>query len=115
LASSADDQLLYLQGLGSGEQADELALELDDLREAAIAEGLLTHRQEALLRSLDEQLDSMSGADKSAMWTVEALRAGQEWVEVRRRAQAMLRSLADDPQPQTYDEPSARTTRRGEL
>jgi hypothetical protein len=67
LASSADDQLQYLRGLGSGEQADELALELDDLREVAIAEGLITQRQEALLRSLDEQLDSMSGADKSAI------------------------------------------------
>jgi hypothetical protein len=96
LASSADDQLAYLEGLGSSELADELALELDDVRDAVIAEGVLTGEQEALLRRLDDQLESMSGAEQSAIWRAQALRADEKWTEVRRRAWALLRSLVDD-------------------
>lgn len=96
LASSADDQLEYLEGLGSSDLADELALELDDVREAVIAEGVLTSQQEALLRSLDDQLESMSGVEQSAMWRAQALRTDERWAEVRRRAGALLRTLTND-------------------
>lgn len=99
LSWPADDQIKYLCELGPGDIADELALELEDVREAVIAEGLLSAQQESLLQALDAQLESMSGTDRGAMWTAECLQSDEAWVEVRRLASGLQQSLADETPP----------------
>ena len=55
------------------------------------AEGvILSDDQRSSLRALDDYLDSISGEKNAAIWTEEALRAGLEWEEVRRRARKIL-------------------------
>lgn len=94
LARPAEGQIAYLEALGPGTMADELALELDDVAEAAVAvPGLLSQRQEALVRALDVRLREMSGPDRNELWSQQALRASPAWSQVRADARAALAEL----------------------
>jgi hypothetical protein len=93
LARPAEGQVAYLDTLGTDRSADELALELDDVAEAALAAELLSETQRTLLRDLDRQLGEMSGSDHAELWSHEALRTSPAWTEVRARARATLSEL----------------------
>jgi hypothetical protein len=98
LARPADGQVAYLDTLGTDRSADELALELDDVVEAALAAPeLLSETQRTLLRELDRQLGAMSGSDRAELWSHEALRTSPAWTEVRARARATLSELHAEP------------------
>jgi hypothetical protein len=93
LAEPAESQLSYLQDLGTGD-ADELALEFDDVAKAAItAPGLLSAAATDGLRVLTDWLEAMSGPNKAYLWTDDALRSSTEWSEVRRLAGSVLAKL----------------------
>ena len=94
LGDSADDQIAYLRRQGSPPSIDELALELDDVAEAAIsAPGLVTIEQARLVRDLDRALEAMSGPDHVPLWTEEALNCAPEWAHVRQLATVALEAL----------------------
>ncbi len=94
LARPAESQIAYLEALGRGTTADELALDLDDVAEAALAvPGLLSPCQRDLVRSLDDQLREMSGSERAALWSRQALRRSPAWSEIRTKARVVLREL----------------------
>ena len=94
VAGQPEEQVEYLRRLGSPESADELALELDDIAEAALSrEGPLTPEQRSRIRELDQKLDGMSGVEKADLWTETALRSTKEWEEVRQCAKVALDEL----------------------
>jgi hypothetical protein len=96
LASPADAQIAHLEslGVGVGDCADELALELDDVAEAAIAvPGLTSPAQAAAVRTLLTRLGEMSGPEKAELWTGDALRSAPEWVDIRDRARTALQTF----------------------
>lgn len=94
LARPAESQIAYLEALGLGTTADELALELDDVAEAALAApGLLSQRQRSLVSSLDAQLREMSGPEHTELWSRQALRSSPAWSEIRTQARVALREL----------------------
>lgn len=98
LARPAEGQIAYLETLGPGTTADELALELDDVAEAALAvPGLLSQCQEDLVRALDERLQEMSGPARDACWSQLALRTSPAWSKVRADARAALADLHREP------------------
>jgi hypothetical protein len=106
LSDSADNQLAYVEALGSPGLTDELAQELDDVLEAAGAvPGLLSESQLSMLRALDDQLESMSGPENSRLWNEEAVRTSAEWAEVRRRARRALSELPNDRNEQERGRP----------
>jgi hypothetical protein len=87
LAAEAPAQQAYLQKLDI--DADEFALEYDDLfrrAEARWRAGELTQIEYDALKALNTLLDAMSGPEKAALWTVDALQSRPEWIEVRRLA-----------------------------
>jgi hypothetical protein len=90
LAAPADEQHDYLRGLGAT-NADELALELDDI--ASAAEPMLPDGCRGALRDVDRALAAMSDRSQMDVWSLEALMAAPEWEDVRRRAAAALRLL----------------------
>jgi len=71
--------------------ADELALEFDDV--AAAAESALTDRCRGLLREVNIALAAMSDPSHAGVWSLEALSTAPEWADVRSRATAALRLL----------------------
>ena len=77
LAAPADEQLAYLQNLGTYPLLDELALEFDDAfgpsRSASPASPWAGE-----LKRLDAKLSAMSGPDNAPLWTPQALH-GPEW------------------------------------
>ena len=94
LARPAESQIAYLEALGLGTTADELALELDDVVEAALAvPGLLSLRQQSLVRSLDDQLREMSDPERAELWSQQALRTSPAWSEIRNQARVVLTDL----------------------
>lgn len=98
LASPAEAQIAHLAELGSGGSADELALEFDDVAEAALSQApLLSEEQRFAVRDLDRKLDEMSGADRATLWTEEALWSATEWDEVRRLGKRALTLLRQSP------------------
>jgi len=95
LAAPAAEQLHYLRGLGPSLVVDELALEFDDIAEAtATTAGVLSADQQEAVRSVGEQLESMSGSERRYLWTPEALEETAEWETVRQRASLALLRLA---------------------
>ncbi len=101
LASPADVQIAYFRRLGPDVPVDELALEFDDLAEAAFSQkGFLRRGQRSRISALDDRLKAMSGADERGLWTEAALRSSNEWREVRTRAEAALRELREGWKPQ---------------
>ncbi len=94
LARPAESQISYLEALGPGTTADELALELDDVAEAVLAvPGLLSQQQQSLVRSLDDSLQEMSGPGRTELWSQQALRTSPAWSEVRTQARVALTDL----------------------
>ena len=93
LSLPAREQLAILEAAGDNRAVDELALDYDDhcwLLEEAESENGLTQDEIRALRSLDRQLDQMSGEANSANWTVEALWSYDCWREVRKLAASAL-------------------------
>ncbi len=73
--------------IGAG-NADELALELDDLLHAPLRDALSAEIKAAIDHVV--YLDAMSGPENATLWLLTALRDRPEWQEVRRRASAAL-------------------------
>lgn len=92
LARPAESQIAYLEALGMGTTADELALELDDVAEAALAVPRLLS-QRTLVRALDDQLREMSGPESAELWSQQALRTSPVWSKIRTQARVALTDL----------------------
>lgn len=95
LAAEAPSQQAYLQELDV--EADELALEYDDLFRLADVKrrnGDLVSKEYDALKALNIQLDAMSDTEKAALWAFDALQSRPEWVEVRRLAAEALATLS---------------------
>jgi hypothetical protein len=90
LAAPADEQQAYLNSIGTGWSADELALEFDDVFEAALALDTLSPDAEAAVHQLDQQLSAMSGQEHSQLWMPAALEHEQAWATVRTLARRAL-------------------------
>ena len=98
LARPAERQIAYLETLGAQQSVDELALELDDVAEAALfTPGLLSEGQGNLLRDLDRQLEAMSSPEHAGLWSQRALRTSSAWTQVRETARAALVELHAEP------------------
>ena len=93
LALPASEQLAILEASGDSRAVDELALDYDDtcwIITEAESQNALTQDELSALRSLDRQLDHMSGEANAGNWTVEALRFSDCWQEVRKLATLAL-------------------------
>ncbi len=90
LASPPETQIAYLDSLGTGGLADELALEFDDSYQAVVAQ--FTHDPQLLLdlEDLNRHLGSMSGEQHASLWQYEALRTAKEWNTTRSLARKIL-------------------------
>jgi hypothetical protein len=98
LARPAKAQIAYLEALGAEQSVDELALELDDVAEAALSTpGLLSVGQQDLLRDLDRQLEAMSGPEHADLWSQRGLGTSPAWTQVRATARAILVELHAEP------------------
>jgi hypothetical protein len=98
LADPAAAQIAYLTELGVAPLADELALELDDLLGAALADpNLLEIPQREALTRLDETLKYMSGAEHADLWTTTALEGAAERRQLRDVARSALKRLCGRP------------------
>ena len=89
LALAAGEQLAILEAAGDGRAVDELALEYNDncwMIAGAESRDELTQDEVSALRSLDRQLDQMSGEANSGNWTIEALQSFECWNDVRKLA-----------------------------
>lgn len=95
LARPAEAQTAYLQSLGPGDSADELALEFDDVRDAVLPS--LSAEQQTMIRALDVQLDAMSGAENAELWSHQALVTSEAWTRVRALARETLVSFHSEP------------------
>ncbi|MEM6858029.1 MAG: hypothetical protein AAF559_09165 [Pseudomonadota bacterium] len=110
LASSAEQQTLYLDTIFSemdGDKArlrpsDEHALELDDLflEGKGPASGLLSDEQTELIEELDNYLQTCSGQQNAIFWEREALYIDLRWERVR-----VLAKRALDRLPEIKQEP----------
>ena len=92
LAADATAQEHYLKALGVGDQADELALEFDDIRRRvtqAVEEDLLSRDTASAIQALDHILQTMSGTANARLWSFAGLQC-PEWSIVRRHARAAL-------------------------
>ncbi|BBM03580.1 hypothetical protein [Microbulbifer sp. GL-2] len=93
LASSAQVQLRYLNGLGNP-SVDELALDFDDLflmAPSKLEVGELTSQQFKNLEDLNSMFDQISGVDR--YWTASSLSEDREWEEIRKLASVCLRQF----------------------
>lgn len=98
LARPAKAQIAYLEALGAEQSADELALEFDDVAEAALSiPGLLSEGQQNLLRDMDRQLEAMSGPEHADLWSQRGLETSPAWTQVRAVARAILEELHAEP------------------
>lgn len=97
LSANAADQEGYLRSLGMG-NADELALDLEDVRSAATP---VLEREERggdvieRVETLDRELDAMSGPDRANLWTFAALHSSPQWEKVRQLASDARHALRD--------------------
>lgn len=81
LAAPAGDQVAYLEALGTGEVADELALEFDDAfrpLEPALRDEPGTGQLLETLKALDRALTA-----DSLGWSVQEIREQADWTGVR--------------------------------
>ena len=89
LALPASKQLAILVAAGYGRAVDELALDYSDncwIITGAESRNELTQDEISALRSLDRQLDQMSGEANSGNWTIETLQSYDCWEDVRKLA-----------------------------
>lgn len=108
LASPPEEQVRYLDesftsltggGSAAGCGNDELALELDDIFQAAndmIEHGELSETEKRAVLPLDELLARWSGPEKAGFWQRGALFNDARWEEVRACASLALASLPDE-------------------
>ena len=93
LALPANEQLAILEAAGDSRAIDELALDYNDncwVISGEDSRNELTQDELSALRSLDRQLDRMSGEANSGNWTIEALRSFDCWKDVRKLAATAL-------------------------
>ena len=93
LALPANEQLAILEAAGDSLAVDELALNYDDsfwIVGEAESQNELTQAELSALKSLDRQLDQMSGEANAGNWTIEALQVSDCWEEVRKLAAIAL-------------------------
>jgi hypothetical protein len=90
LALPASDQLDYLAGIGVGDLADELAMELDDYGEQVRVDLGLTQQELAKLREIDLVLTELSSTQDENLWRTKALHEDERWERVRRLAREFL-------------------------
>jgi hypothetical protein len=90
LAADAESQESYLRRIGTWPTLDEVALDLDDVAEAAAPalSPIVRERVESVSRKLAE----MSGESNLSLWEPEALR-GRDWAKVRALAADALSAL----------------------
>jgi hypothetical protein len=96
LAGEASAQIAYVKNIGSGDNADELALEFDDVYrvfEPRMADLNLPDSAAENLVRLNGLLESMGGPQHAELWTSDALRGSENWSAVRRIAANVLREL----------------------
>ena len=108
LAAPAGEQVRYLDhsfklltggGSAEGYGNDELALELDDIFQAAndmIEHGELTEAEKGAIGPLDELLTRWCGPDNADFWQREALFRDARWADVRACAAQALARLPDE-------------------
>src|SRR6266545_1864459 len=93
LAARSEEQIVYLQDLGVGNSADELALELREgvlMLDQLQKESLVREEQIEAIVALDRKLGQMSGPGRAHLWTWNALERSDEWKEVRALASEAL-------------------------
>jgi len=93
LASDPQRQMEYLESIGVGGSADELALEFDDVYQPArhaLDDSGYSAEFRSALSELDLQLSSMSGPDHPLLWTAQGLLEAPQWAQVRRMAHRAL-------------------------
>src|SRR5687768_11247694 len=86
LALPASHQIAWLESLGVGGSADELALEFDDgyvLAPQFVERQWLDAAVVDPLRALNDLLQSMSGPGNAELWDAAALESSPRWSEVR--------------------------------
>lgn len=92
LAAAPEEQIAYLEALGTAPSADELALGLDDELRRVRSRLAADHP----LVLLDRRLDEMSGSENAALWRADTLYS-QPWNEVRLLAQEALVEIDAEP------------------
>ena len=96
LAASPEEQIVYLQDLGVGDSADELALELHEgvlMLDQLLDNYLIRDEQVDAIMAVDTKLGGMSGSGGAHLWTWSALEGSTEWAEVRELASEALSRL----------------------
>lgn len=97
LASSADEQLNYLEKLGDV-PVDELALEFDDIVNVVLTDlkkEVITQKQYLCIKALDARFSELSGEENLSFWTENALYNDLRWQEIRDMAATCLEGLAE--------------------
>jgi hypothetical protein len=96
LALPAADQVEWVDSLGVGPVADELALELGDgalLAQQFVEAGWLGADNLSPLMAVDLLLKDMSGLENEALWDYPALNSSPRWAAVRKRAKDVLLAI----------------------
>ncbi|HEY2702914.1 MAG TPA: hypothetical protein VGL20_04420, partial [Candidatus Dormibacteraeota bacterium] len=62
--------------------------------DALVDARMLTAGGATLVREVEQQLASMSGAESEALWTLDALRERPEWEAVRELAEHALTTIS---------------------
>jgi len=88
LALPAADQQAYLPGIGVGDLADELALDLQDAAGLGAQLGL-TQTELDLVTAMDKIFEQMPSDDEQ-LWRAPGLSGDPRWEEVRRLAREFL-------------------------
>lgn len=93
LAGPVDEQLARFPNFVV--KADELALDFADahLLFEQCQQLEFTAAQREAVAAVDRLLDRMSGPERAALWTEQALREAPEWDRVRTAAKVALREL----------------------
>ena len=87
LAMPAEQQVAYLEDIGTAPSADELALEFDEgfvLLPTFVERGWLSAHDAKIAAAIDESLGRMSG--EQGPWDIADLATAPEWQEIRRLA-----------------------------
>lgn len=95
LAAPAGDQVAYLEGLGTGGIADELALEFDDVFRPLEPELRDEDQAAQLLKNL-QALDRALTAD-SLGWSFQDIHEHEDWKRIRMLAAEALLAMPGEP------------------
>jgi hypothetical protein len=100
LADPAEQQIAWLQEVGTYPSADELALEFDDwfqLADQLVEAWIITPEAVDAMKPIDALLDEMSGP--KPFWSPEALTHAPEWEQIREHARQVLALIPRSWQP----------------